>query len=188
MDPSMKQEKGSSAFRMLLILAVVFAGAIFIYQSWHSGRDKGVSKTRLSDLMGSVDTPPFTLKNIHGEEFSSSRLTGKPAVINFFTTWCPACLEEIPGFIEVYEKYKESGFELIGIVLNADAETLPAFIAARNINYRILLGNMETVRTYGGFSSVPTTFMIGKDGKIKNILRGYISKDVFETEVRKLLQ
>ena len=179
MDQSMKYEKGSGALRMLLVLIIVFAGAAFLYRSWHSG--KSVSKK----LHGY--TPPFTLKDTRGEEFSSYRLIGKPAVINFFTTWCPSCRAEIPGFITVYEEYKDKGFELIGIALDGDAATVSNFINAQKINYMVLMGNMETVRTYGGFTAVPMTFFVGKDGKINKIMAGYISKEVFEMEVQKLM-
>jgi len=183
----MKHERGSSAFRMLLIIFVILFGGIFLYHSLPFGKGKSTSKARLSGSLKSKYAPPFVLKTIHGEEFQSSRLMGKPVVLNFFTTWCPACREEIPGFINVYEKYKESGLELIGIAIEADAKTLSDFIATHKINYRILMGNMETVRAHGSFRSVPTTFFIGKDGKIKEIKAGYINKEVFEKEVQKLL-
>ncbi|MCL1926705.1 MAG: TlpA family protein disulfide reductase [Syntrophorhabdaceae bacterium] len=188
MDLSMKHKKGSGTFLLLLILLIAFAVAAFIYMSWYSGKTGRTSKARLSGSQGSMYAPPFTLKNILGEEFQSTQLARKPVVLNFFTTWCPSCREEIPGFVEVYAKYKESGLEVIGIALDANKDPLPNFIASYGINYRILIGNMETVRAFGGFRSVPMTFFIGKDGKIKDIIAGYIDKAAFEAQVQELIR
>jgi thiol-disulfide isomerase/thioredoxin len=112
---------------------------------------------------------------------------GKPTVINFFATWCPPCREEIPGFVEVYDKYRGSGFEIVGISFDTDTKgDLPAFMMENRIGYRILMGDMATARAYG-VNPLPTTFFVGKDGRIMNVHVGYIDKETFEREVRKLL-
>jgi hypothetical protein len=65
---------------------------------------------------------------------------------------------------------------------------LPAFLAQNRVEYRILMGDVATARAYGGVSTIPTTFFVGKDGIIKNVHIGYLDKDTFEQEVRKLLE
>ena len=202
MNLFIKHEKGSGGLKLLLILAVVLTGAVFLYWSWHSGEGGDVggdiggdvggnaggdAGSSMSDSPGSQDAAPFALYDVTGRKFSSSRLKGKPVVINFFTTWCPSCRAETPGFVEVYEQYKKNDFELIGVSIGETQETLSAFMASQKIKYTILIGDIETVRAYGGFHTVPTTFFIGKDWKIKNIINGYISRDDFEREVRELL-
>ena len=187
MSSFIKPEKGGTALQLLLILAVVLTGASFLYWSWHSGARKNTGEPSFPGSPESMEAAPFTLSDIRGEKFSSSRLKGKPVVLNFFTTWCPSCKEEIPGFMEVYNKYKESDFELVGISVGDPPEALSAYIDANKIKYKILMGSIDTVRAYGGFNAVPMTFFIGKDWKIKNIMAGYISMEVFEREVRKLL-
>jgi thiol-disulfide isomerase/thioredoxin len=132
--------------------------------------------------------PPRRWDPASGNSVSSSGYLGKPTVINFFATWCPPCREEIPGFVEVYNKYRASGFELVGIALDTDTKgNLPAFMMQNRIGYRILLGDVATARAYGGVSSIPTTFFVGKDGLIKNVHIGYMDRDAFEREVQKLL-
>ena len=131
--------------------------------------------------------PPFSLKDTNGNVYSSAQLAGKPAVINFFATWCPPCREEIPGFVEVYNKHKGKGFELIGISLDTDTrENLPGFLMNNRIGYKILFGDLAITQAYG-VSPIPTTFFVGKDGEIKNVHIGYIDKDAFDKEVQKLL-
>jgi len=185
--------KGIGAVPLILALVVVFAGAFLLYRNWQSGLEmkKEAPGTAAGTAMGPSGfrtAPPFALKDTNGNIYSSAQLAGKPAVINFFATWCPPCREEIPGFVEVYNKHKEKGFELIGISLDTDTrENMPGFLMNNRIGYRILFGDLTTARAYGGVSSLPTTFFVGKDGEIKNVHVGYIGKDAFDKEVMKLL-
>jgi peroxiredoxin len=180
---------GIGAVALILALVVVLAGAFLLYRNRQPGTDvaKGGPGTAASPS-GSRTAPPFSLKDTSGNFYPSSRFAGKPTVINFFASWCPPCREEIPGFVEVYNKHKEKGFELIGISLDTDTrENLPGFLMSNKVGYRILFGDLETARAYGGVSSIPTTFFVGKDGEIKNVHVGYMDKDAFDKEVRKLL-
>lgn len=180
--PSPGPENGTGTLPMVLVLVVVAAAALFLYWSWHSGASAPPLPAEPKEA------PPFSLKDVNGNVFSSTRFAGKPTVINFFTTWCPTCRDEIPGFVEVFNRHRDKGFELIGISLDTDTrEALPAFLAGNRIGYTVLLGDIDTVRAYGGFSTVPTTFFVGKDGKVKNVIVGYIGREDFEREVRKLL-
>ena len=168
MNCLVRHNKGSGAPQLLLILAVVITGAVFLYWSWHSGDRKGGQGGAGSFRKGNA--PPFILYDTKGEEFLSSSLEGKAVILNFFTTWCPACREEIPSLLDVYEKYKHNGLVVIGISVGDSPEALSSFIAAYGIRYRILIGNIDTVRAFGGFKTVPTTFFISRDWKVKKIM------------------
>jgi len=180
---------GIGAVPLILALVVVLAGALLLYRNWQQGREVTKAETgTATGLPGSGIAPAFSLKDTNGNVFSSAQLAGKPAAINFFATWCPPCREEIPGFVEVYNRHKEKGFELIGISLDTDSrENLPGFMMNNRIDYKILFGDLATARAYGGVSALPTTFFVGKDGEIKNVHVGYMDEDAFDKEVRKLL-
>lgn len=181
--------KGIGAVPLILALVVVLAGAFLLYRNRQPETD--VTKTGPGTAAwpsGSRTAPPFSLKDTNGNIYSSDQLAGKPAVINFFATWCPPCREEIPGFVEVYNKHRSEGFELVGISLDTDTRgNLPGFLMSNKVGYRILFGDLATARAYGGVSVLPTTFFVGKDGEIKNVHVGYMDKDAFDKEVRKLL-
>ena len=195
MRPMFDSRKGIGALPLILvlILVVVLAGSFVLYRNWQggAGSKKETRETATTPPPGGAApkiAPPFSLPDISGNVYSSDRFAGKPTVINFFATWCPPCREEIPGFVEVYNRHREKGFELIGISLDKDTrENLPGFIMNNRIEYRILFGDLATTRAYGGVSSIPTTFFVGKDGQIKNVHVGYIDRDTFDREVRKLL-
>jgi len=170
------------------ILALAFIAGVFLYGGCTpSSRESAESPASAAGNAGRM-APPFSLPDISGNSVSSSRFMGKPTVINFFATWCPPCREEIPGFVEVFNKYRGNGFELVGISLDRETRShLPAFLVQNGIEYRILMGDVATARAYGGVSSIPTTIFVGKDGLIRNVHVGYIDKDTFEREVQKLL-
>jgi peroxiredoxin len=178
--------KGIGAVPLILALVVVLAGALLLYRNWQIGTEEGPGPA--VGPSGSRTAPSFSLPDTNGNIYSSAQLAGKPAVINFFATWCPPCKDEIPGFVEVYNKHRSEGFELIGISLDTDTrENLPGFLMSNKVGYRILFGDLATARAYGGVSALPTTFFVGKDGEIKNVHVGYMDKDAFDKEVRKLL-
>jgi peroxiredoxin len=182
---------GIGTLPLVLILIVAFAGALLLYRNWQTGvgsKQEGREASPPGGPAALRAAPPFSLPDTNGNVFSSDRLAGKAVVINFFATWCPPCREEIPGFVEVYKRYRGEGFELIGISLDKDTRgNLPGFIVQNRIEYRILFGDLPTARAYGGVSSIPTTFFVGKDGAIKNVVVGYIDQDTFDSEVKKLL-
>lgn len=181
--------KGIGAVPLILAFVVALVGAFLLYRNWQPAPEEGkAGPGTAAGPSGLKTAPPFSLKDTNGNTYSSDQLAGKPAVINFFATWCPPCREEIPGFLEVYDKHREKGFELIGISLDTDTrENMPGFLMNNKIRYRILFGDLETARAYGGVSALPTTFFVGKDGVIKNVHIGYMDKDAFDKEVMKLL-
>ncbi len=176
-----------------MIVIVVAAVALAAAAVWYSGRREAAPPREAAPGPAAAPSvpktvPAFSLTDISGNRVDSSVVRGKPAVINFFATWCPPCREETPGLVAVYDKYKDRGFELVAISLDTDTRgNLPEFVVAHRIPYRVLLGNVETVKAFGWGSAIPATFFIGRDGQIRNVHVGFIDRETFDREVQKLL-
>ncbi len=135
----------------------------------------------------SNNMPYFELKDLNGKVVKSSEYQGKVILINFWATWCPPCKREIPDFIDLYKKYQKEDFVILGIALD-DIKSVVDFKSAYKINYPILIGDQEVVRKYGNIRGIPTSFLIGKDGKIKQRYDGYRTREIFEKDILKELK
>ncbi|MAT40053.1 MAG: redoxin [Ectothiorhodospiraceae bacterium] len=130
--------------------------------------------------------PGFTLTKVGGGKKSLSDYQGKVVMVNFWATWCGPCKREIPDFVELQNEYKDKGFEIVGIALDepADVET---FVDNSSINYDILHGNQDIAMAYGNIRSIPTTFLLNRDGEIVKKYVGMQPKSTWATEINAIL-
>jgi Thiol-disulfide isomerase and thioredoxins len=124
----------------------------------------------------------FQFKTIDNKILDLSQFSGKVIIVDFWATWCPPCTKEIPHFIELQEKYKNE-VQFIGLNVGEKESEIKEFIKSMGINYIIGYSNENIEKSFGGISGLPTTFIIGKDGKIKAKAIGYRSKEWFEKQI-----
>ena len=136
----------------------------------------------------SKSAPNFSLQNSTGKYVELSKLKGKAVAVNFWATWCGPCKAEIPGFLNVYKKYRSKGFEIVGISLDQKGwSVVKPFIEKYKIGYPVVLDNGEVASKYGEINSIPTTFFVDKKGKIVDSHIGYMTEEDFERQIKKLL-
>jgi cytochrome c biogenesis protein CcmG/thiol:disulfide interchange protein DsbE len=137
---------------------------------------------------GGKPAPAFTLQDLNGKNISLSDLRGKVVIIDFWATWCPPCVKEIPHFVELHEQYKDKGVEIVGISLDhAGVSVVKAFVQKFQIKYPIMMTDGKVDKAFGGIPSIPTTFLIDSAGNISKKYVGYNDKAVFEADIKKLL-
>ena len=131
--------------------------------------------------------PNFSLKTADGKVVELQKLRGKVVVLNFWATWCGPCRAEIPGFADVYQRYKSQGLEIIGISVDEGGwPDVQPFAKRYDIPYLIVLDNGKTVKSYGNFNAIPTTFIIDKNGYIVDRHIGSMPRDQFEAMIKGL--
>lgn len=132
--------------------------------------------------------PNFTLKDSDGRALQLADYKGKVVLLNFWATWCGPCKIEIPWFVEFEQKYKDRGFAVVGVAMDEDGwEVIKPYLNKNRINYRIALGTDIVAQQYGGVESLPTTFVIDKNGRIASTHVGLVSKSDYENEIVQLL-
>ena len=133
--------------------------------------------------------PDFALKDATGQTVKLSDYRGKVVLLNFWATWCGPCKIEIPWFMTFQQQYKDRDFAVLGISLDEDGwDSVKPYVAKEKINYRIMVGNDEIDKAYGGLSSLPTTFIIDRNGRIASKHVGLVSKNIYEQEIQRLIE
>jgi len=174
------------AFTTRTLASVLFAAALL---------GSSCSKTERSTHAGPKPAsarkaaPAFTLKDAEGKTVSLEDYKGKVVLLNFWATWCGPCKIEIPWFVAFEQKYKDKGFSVVGVSMDEEGwNIVKPFLAEEKINYRILLGNDSVGTLYGGVDSLPTTFVIDREGNIAATHIGLVSKSDYEDEIVQLLE
>jgi thiol-disulfide isomerase/thioredoxin len=133
------------------------------------------------------DAPPISLTDIYGKKLDLADYKGKVVVLDFWATWCEPCRFEIPGLVEMQVKYAKQGFSVIGISMDDEPGPVVEFYKEFKMNYPVAVGNPRVGELYGGIFGLPTTFMIGRDGRIYAKHTGATGSSVLEDEVQQLL-
>jgi peroxiredoxin len=128
--------------------------------------------------------PDFTLKDMEENSHTLSEYRGKVVLVDFWATWCPPCVVEIPHFVKLYNQYKEKGFVILGASLDNNRKKLENFVKEQEINYPILV-NSGKVSTVYAVQAIPTAYLIDKEGKIRKKFVGY--RPGYEKEIEKIL-
>ena len=138
---------------------------------------------------GGNSAPNFSLPSVDGGSKSLADYSGKVVMLNFWATWCGPCKREIPDFIELQNEYRDDGFEIVGVSLDQAGEegAVAQFVKQYNINYDVLHGDGQIAQAYGGVRSIPTTFLIDREGNVVSSKVGLQPKSAWAEEIQKLL-
>ena len=184
---------------------VIIAGAIYAVINKQAPQNEYAQKTEaaadstvasaksnktLEDIIKSAQTwgaafkpwfgksaPDFTVTDIEGKEHRLSDYIGKNVLVVFWATWCPPCHKEIPHLIELRKQISENELGIIAIS-NEDPGTIKAFVNSKGINYSVvsITGTMLP-NPFSNVSSIPTTFYIDRNGRIKLVAVGLVELD-----------
>ncbi len=128
----------------------------------------------------------FTLTQLDGRPWTLSAQRGKVVLVNFWATWCPPCRMETPELVALKTAYASRPFEVVGISMDEDKDTVPGFVKRYNINYPILLPN-GPVSFGGDVSALPTSFLVDQQGRIAREYVGMISERAVRGDIDRLL-
>jgi peroxiredoxin len=141
----------------------------------------------LPDLRGKL-APGFTLQTPDGKAVSLADYKGKAVLINFWATWCAPCKVEMPWLIDLQKQYAAQGFTVLGVSEDDPPyASVAEFAKKAGVNYPVVVASDAVNRAYGNVDGLPTSYYIGRDGKIVAETAGLISKDDIEANIKKIL-
>lgn len=131
----------------------------------------------------------YTLKNADDVPVSLADYKGKVVLLDFWATWCGPCKVEIPGFVELQERYGKDGLQILGVSVDDTADKLKPYVADMKMNYPVLqgLGHDDLLDEYGPMLGIPVAVIISRDGKVCARHTGLTSKETFEEQIKALL-
>jgi peroxiredoxin len=163
----------------LLAVAAVALAAGFWLHPWNRGAppDSG----NVSRLMAA------SLPDMAGKSQPLAQWQGKVLVVNFWATWCSPCLEEIPEFVRMQEKFGSQGLQFVGIAVDSVSK-VREFAAKYHMNYPVLIGEMEAIelaRTAGNqFGALPFTVVLDRKGRLIGTELGGLNEEKLTALIR----
>jgi len=132
--------------------------------------------------------PSWRLHDLEGGWVDSEQFRGKLVVLDFWATWCGPCRQEIPGYVELQKKYASEGLVVIGVSLDEGGPAIvKKFVQKYGVSYQIVMGDDQITEAFGGIHAIPTTFIIGRDGRILDHKVGAVPRAAYEARLRKFL-
>lgn len=130
--------------------------------------------------------PEITFVSIKGEKIAPESLRGKVVMVNFWATSCTTCVGEMPKMVDTYNKFKGQGLEFVAVAMSYDPPNYVLnYAETRQLPFKVALDtDGSAAKAYGNVAMTPTTFVIGKDGKI---LKRYLGEPDFAA-LHKLLE
>ncbi len=146
------------------VISFLCLGLLFLFS--------GCQKEKKEAVPGKA--PEFSLKSLDGEDVVLSGLRGSVVLLDFWATWCGPCRESIPHLIDLHKTYQERGLKIVGMSIDKekDEEALRHFGKSLDIPYAIVLAPENVVRQYG-VTGIPATFLIDREGNIRERIVGF---------------
>lgn len=173
-----------------MLVGSISIGLTIFVQEWLTGRDLSGFRWASNNADQLDRLPELRLKDVDGREHTSNSWAGKVLVLNFWATWCPPCLREMPMFIRAQQALGEGSVQFVGIAVDR-VEDVASFLTDHPVNYPILVGDkavIEMSRRLGNrLQGLPFTVIFDQQGRRVYSQVGEVTRDVLEQQLFPLL-
>jgi peroxiredoxin len=158
----------------------VLAGLLLLGGAWASA----------APLAPQALAPDFTLRTLDGKNLRLGEQRGRVVLVNFWATWCGPCRQEMPHLNKLYDKYRSSGFMLLGVNVDEDTRNAVAVADKLGVRFPVLPDADKRVSQKYDLRAMPSTVLIDRDGRVRHVHRGYQSgfEDTYDRQIRELLK
>jgi peroxiredoxin len=146
-----------------LALVFVFLNPL-VFGDQARGETHFIKSLSLIRIDEKIKAQNFTLKDLNGNVVHLENYRGKVIFLNFWTTWCPACLVEMPSMEKLYREFKNRDFIILAVDMQEELEQVIKFKKKFKLSFPILLDTDGVVATYYGVTAIPVTYLIDREG------------------------
>jgi cytochrome c biogenesis protein CcmG/thiol:disulfide interchange protein DsbE len=168
-------------------VAAMAVTLMVLFSIERTGRSAGHLGTTSADVEDKV-ARDFTLQSIDGKTVRLSDFRGKAVLLNFWATYCAPCRIEMPWFVELQNRYGAEGLQVVGVAMDdASPNDIEKFANDLGVNYPILVGEETVGNAFGGVQFLPSTFYIGRDGKVVDKVFDLKKRNEIEEDIKRAL-
>lgn len=171
---------------MKKILLLLFFAALIGYTMYVQPETQEASAEQKAAV--GYQAPHFSLTGLDNQTYGLAGSREKPLVINFWASWCGPCRMEAPDLRKLYEKYhKQLDFYAVNVTSNDDLDSAKAFVDAYKLPFPIPLDMKGEVASKYRVNAFPTTYLIDRQGVVRQKIIGMLEPAQFEQELKKLI-
>ena len=167
------------------VVAVLFAG-LPVVSGCDSAGTSGSGQAPAPEI--GREAPDFTLKDLDGKSVRLKDLRGKVVFLNFWATWCPPCRAEMPDIEEVYQKYRDQDVVILGIDIQESAGKVRSFVEGGGYSWTMLLDSTGKIAGMYKVRAIPTSYFIDREGVIKAVSIGGMSRAAIEEKLAEAMK
>jgi len=134
--------------------------------------------------LGPLQAQPFVFQDIKGKQQRLSDYQGKWVLVNFWATWCPPCLEEIPDLVELHEAHMRKDLVVIGVALDSTEKSVREFVTRYAITYPVVVSDYNKAAQVGEVNVLPTSYLYDPKGELVSYQEGLLTRSSVETYIK----
>lgn len=169
------------------VIVLLFVGpGVLLFLQHHGYLSQGVTTEVATATTQPLVVPDFALLDVEGNRQRLSTLRGRVVLLNFWATWCPPCRTEIPSLEALYQAYHDQGLEILAVASDRQgAQVVVPFVTQYRLSFPVLLDPSGTVTRLYGVTSLPTMYLLDRDGHLVRVTVG--GRDWTQANARELI-
>ncbi|MCH9046967.1 MAG: redoxin domain-containing protein [SAR324 cluster bacterium] len=165
------ENQGHHTKSIAAYLALTFL-IFLLWPSWAAGATGHVNM-RLVEFRRPIPAPDFKVESLSGDKLSLQDFRGKTVLLNFWATWCPPCVKEMPSMEQLYQKFRNQSFSVVAISIDeAGAGIVARFVKRLNLSFPIGLDPNKLVSKAYGTNALPSSFILNSEGQVIAAAKG----------------